>query len=69
MNSSTNWNWKSKRAVFAATITVAWIVSLFTVPDVGKHITPYVLGLIGIYIGAESYRPSGVVEGILREDE
>jgi len=63
------WNWHSKRAAFMAVVTVSWVVSLFVIPETGVLITPYVMGLLGVYMGAESYRPSGVVEGILGEDK
>lgn len=60
------WNWKSKRCLLVAFLNIVWVALLFLKSDVGVSLAPWVGGIDAVWILGESWRPSGIVEGVVR---
>ena len=60
------WNWKSKRCIVLAFLDIIWAILLFANPATAIAIAPWMGGINGVWILGESWRPSGVVEGVVR---
>jgi len=59
-------NLKSKRFIILVALDLLWAGLLIFNSPVGLALAPWLAGINGVWILGESYRPSGVVEGVVR---
>jgi len=53
------WSIKSKRFFLVLVVIAVWIATLLTKDALFVQLTPWVFGLLGGYMGFESWKPTG----------
>jgi len=53
------WNISSKRFLLMLMVMAVWVATLITKDALFMQLTPYVIGLLGGYMGFESWKPTG----------